>query len=143
MTEPVALESENTPTNPRACAQRHRIHKKAAMSPSDPSAAWTTPGRHKVMFGYSLNYPIDMEIAVIVDVEATPRRISKEVDATETMIERVEERFALKPDRPAGDVAYGTGEMLAWLVAHEIDPHIPVWDKAKREDGTFSRADFT
>ncbi len=70
-------------------------------------------------------------------------RISKEVDATETMIERVEERFALKPDHLTGDVAYGTGEVLGWLVAHEIDPHIPVWDKAKREDGTFSRADFT
>jgi hypothetical protein len=95
------------------------------------------------MFGYSLNYLIDMENAVILDVEATPTRISKEVDATETMIERVEERFALKPDHLAGDVAYGTGEMLGWLVAHEIDPHIPVWDKAKREDGTFSRADFT
>jgi transposase len=131
----VALESENPPTNPERAPK--------AMSPSDPSAAWTTRGRHKVMFGYSLNYLIDMENAVILDVEATPTRISKEVDATETMIERVEERFALKPDHLAGDVAYGTGEMLGWLVEHEIDPHIPVWDKAKREDGTFSRADFT
>ncbi len=69
-------------------------------------------------------------------------RISKEVDATETMIERTQERFALKPKRLAGDVAYGTGEMLGWLVDHDIEPHIPVWDKAKREDGTFSRADF-
>ena len=69
-------------------------------------------------------------------------RISKEVDATETMIERTEERFALKPKRLAGDVAYGTGEMLGWLVDHVIDPHIPVWDKGKRDDGTFSRADF-
>ena len=131
----VALESENPPTNPERAPK--------AMSPSDPSAAWTTRGRHKVMFGYSLNYLIDMENAVILDVEATPTRISKEVDATETMIERVEQRFGLKPDRLAGDVAYGTGEMLGWLVAHDIDPHIPVWDKAKREDGTFSRADFT
>ena len=39
---------------------------------------------------------------------------SKEVDATEIMIERVAERFALKPDHVAGDVAYGTGEMLGW-----------------------------
>ncbi len=131
----VALESENPPTNPERAPK--------AMSPSDPSAAWTTRGRHKVMFGYSLNYLIDMENAVILDVEATPTRISKEVDATETMIERVEERFALKPDHLTGDVAHGTGEVLGWLVAHEIDPHIPVWDKAKREDGTFSRADFT
>ncbi len=131
----VALESENPPLNPK--------QKPKAMSPSDPCAAWTTRGRHKVMFGYSLNYLIDMENAVILDVEATPTRISKEVDATETMIERVERRFALKPDRLAGDVAYGTGEMLGWLVGRDIDPHIPVWDKSKREDGTFSRADFT
>ena len=130
----VALESENPPINP--------MQKPKAMSPSDPCAAWTTRGRHKVMFGYSLNYLIDMENAVILDVEATPTRISKEVDATETMIERTQERFALKPQRLAGDVAYGTGEMLGWLVDHVIDPHIPVWDKGKRDDGTFSRADF-
>jgi transposase len=129
-----ALESETSPTNPE--------RKPKALSPSDPAAAWTTRGRHKVMFGYSLNYLIDMENAVIMDVEATPTRISKEVDATETMIERTEERFDLKPKRLAGDVAYGTGEMLGWLVKRKIDPHIPVWDKGKRKDGTFSRGDF-
>jgi len=26
-----------------------------------------------------------------------------------------------------------------WLVDHDIDPHIPVRDKSKRKDGTFSR----
>ena len=128
----VALESENPPTNPERAPK--------AMSPSDPS--WTTRGRHKVMFGYSLNYLIDMENAVILDVEATPTRISKEVDATETMIERVEERFALKPDHLAGDVAYGTGEMLDWLMGRNIDPHIPIKDMSKRSDGTLSRKDF-
>jgi len=130
-----ALESENAPTNP--------VRKPKAMSPTDPTAAWTTRGRHKVMFGYSLNYLIDMENAVIVDVEATPTRITKEVDATETMIERTEERFGLKPDHIAGDVAYGTGEMLGWLVKRNIDPHVPVFDKGKRDDGTFSRDDFS
>ena len=130
----VALESENLPTNPR--------QKPKALSPSDPAAAWTTRGRNKVMFGYSLNYLIDMENAVILDVEATPTRISKEVDATETMIERTEQRFDLKPDYIAGDVAYGTGKMLGWLVERKIDPHIPVWDKGKRNDGTFWRQDF-
>ncbi len=44
------------------------------MSPSDPSAAWTTRGRHKVMFGYSLNYLIDMEGSVIVDVEVKKKK---------------------------------------------------------------------
>ena len=130
-----ALESENPPINPS--------QKPKAMSPTDPAAAWTTRGRHKVMFGYSLNYLIDMENAVILDVEATPTRISKEVDATETMVERTEERFALKPDHIAGDVAYGTGEMLGWLVDRGIDPHIPVWDRSTRKNDTFSRVDFT
>ncbi len=130
-----ALESENPPTNPERAPK--------AMSPSDPCAAWTTRGRHKVMFGYSINYLIDMENAVILDVEATPTRISKEVDATETMIERVAERFALKPDRLAGDVAYGTGEMLGWLVERDIAPHIPVKEQSEvASKGSFVRADF-
>ena len=129
-----ALESENPPINPK--------QKPKAMSPSDPSSAWTTRGRHKVMFGYSLNYLIDLDQAVILDVEATPTRITKEVDATGIMIERTKKRFDLKPHYLAGDVAYGTGENLGWLVEHDIDPHIPVWDKSDRDDGTFSRADF-
>jgi len=94
------------------------------------------------MFGYSLNYLIDMEHAVIVDVEATPTRITKEVDATGTMIARTQDHLGLKPDYVAGDVAYGTAEMLGWLVDRGIDPHIPVWDKGKRDDETFSREDF-
>jgi hypothetical protein len=95
------------------------------------------------MFGYSANYMIDMAQAVILDVEATPTRISKEVDATETMIERTEERFGLKPKHLAGDVAYGTGEMLGWLVGQSIDPHIPVWDQSEvAANGKFIRADF-
>ena len=130
-----ALESENPPINPERPPK--------ALSPTDPCAAWTTRGRHKVMFGYSLNYLIDMEGSIVLDVEATPTRISKEVDATETMVDRTEERFALNPKHIAGDVAYGTGEMLGWLRKRDIDPHIPVWDKSHRDDGTFSRADFT
>lgn len=129
-----ALESENTPINPK--------RKPKAMSPTDPNAAWTTRGRNKVMFGYSLNYLIDMEEAVIVDVEATPTRISKEVEATQIMIERTQQRFGLRPDHMAGDVAYGTGKLLGWLVDRNIDPHVPVWDKSRTKDDTFSRADF-
>jgi len=35
-------------------------------------------------------------------------------------------------------------EMLNWLVEERgIEPHIPVFDKSKRTDGTFSRDDFT
>jgi transposase len=93
-----ALDGTNRPTNPK--------REPKALSPTDPSAAWTSRGRHKVMFGYSLNYLIDTKEAVIVDVEATPTRITKEVDATETMIERTQDRLDLKPRWIAADVAY-------------------------------------
>jgi hypothetical protein len=60
------------------------------------------------------------------------------------MIERTEERFDIKPKRLAADTAYGSGPNLNWLVKDkDIAPHIPVIDKSKREDGTFSREDFT
>ena len=60
------------------------------------------------------------------------------------MIERTEQRFGLKPKWLAGDTAYGSGTNLNWLVKDkDIAPHIPVIDKSKREDGTFSREDFT
>ena len=66
-----------------------------------------------------------------------------EVGAARTMIERTEERFGLKPERLAGDTAFGAAPMLNWLVeAKGIAPHIPVFDKSKRDDGTFSRSDF-
>src|SRR3546814_17802035 len=59
------------------------------------------------------------------------------------MVERVEERFDLKPKRLIGDTAYGTAEMLGWMVDEKsIEPHVPVWDKADRKDGTLSRSDF-
>jgi hypothetical protein len=59
------------------------------------------------------------------------------------MIERTEQRMGLKPQRLAADTAYGTGKFLGWLVGAGIAPQIPVWDKSAREDGTFSRSNFT
>ena len=58
------------------------------------------------------------------------------------MIERVKDRFDLRPRRLAGDTVYGAVRLLKWLVDRQIAPHIPVWDKSARSDGTFSRADF-
>jgi hypothetical protein len=59
------------------------------------------------------------------------------------MIERTQQCFGLWPERLAADAGYGSAENLAWLV-HErgIEPHIPVFDKSQRTDGTFSRDDF-
>jgi transposase len=112
------------------------------ISLSDPSSAWTAKANKRVQFGYGLNYLIDIENAVIVDVEATPARTYDEVAATRTMIERTGRRFDMKPDRLAADTAYGTAKFLGWLVTAGIIPHIPVWDKGDRDDGTFSRRDF-
>src|SRR3984885_1717746 len=113
------------------------------ISPTDPCSAWTAKANKRVQFGYGLNYMIHTGHAVIVDVEATPARTFDEVAATRTMIEGTERALGLEPRRWAAETAYGTGKFLGWLVETGITPHIPVWDKSGREDGTFSRADFT
>ena len=113
------------------------------ISPVDPCSAWTAKANKRVQFGYGLNYLIDIENAVIVDVEATPARTYDEVAATKTMVKRTDERMGLKPKYLAADTAYGTGKFLSWLIGTGITPYIPVWDMSQREDGTFSRADFT
>ena len=113
------------------------------ISPSDPSSAWTAKANKRVQFGYGLNYLIDVEHAIIVDVEATPARTFDEVAATRTMLERAEKRLDLKPDWLAGDTAYGTGKLLAWLFGRNITPYIPVWERYPPAVGMFSRSDFT
>jgi hypothetical protein len=112
------------------------------ISPSDPCAAWTAKANKRVQFGYGINYLVDIENAVIVDVEPTPARTYDEVESTKTMLDRTERRFNLKPKRLAADTAYGTGRFLGWLVSRGIMPHIPVRDASERTDGTFSRNDF-
>ncbi len=113
------------------------------VSPSDPASAWTAKANKRVQFGYGLNYLIDNDHAIIVDVEATPARTYDEVASTKLMIERTDKCFGLKPDRLCADSAYGTGKFLAWLIGKDITPHVTVRDLSKRKDGTFSRADFT
>jgi hypothetical protein len=113
------------------------------VSPSDPAARWTGATGGLGFFAYATNYLIDLKHAIIVDVEATTAIRQAEVTAAKTMIERTIDRFDLYPERLAADTGYGSAEMLGWLVhEHGIEPHIPVWDKSGRKDGTFSRADF-
>ena len=114
------------------------------VSPSDPAAQWTGAMRGPAFFAYADNYLIDVKFGIIMDVEASRAIRQAEVGAAKTMIERTEERFDIKPACLAADTAYGSAETLNWLVNEkEIAPHIPVIDKSKREDGTFSREDFT
>jgi len=114
------------------------------VSKSDPAAQWTGALKGHAFFAYAANYLIDLDHAVIVDVEASRAIRQAEVGAARTMINRVQDRFDLYPERLAADTAYGTAEMLHWLVHEQgIEPHIPVFDKSQRSDGTFSRDDFT
>jgi len=114
------------------------------VSPSDPAAQWTGAMRGPAFFAYADNYLIDVKFGIIMDVEASRAIRQAEVGAAKTMIERTEERFDIKPERLAADTAYGSGANLNWLVKDKkIAPHIPVIDKSKRDDGTFSRDDFT
>jgi hypothetical protein len=114
------------------------------ISRSDPAAQWTGAHKGHAFFAYADNYLIDLKVAIIVDVEATRAIRQAEVGAARTMIDRTEERLGLCPERLAADSAYGSAEMLGWLVDERaIEPHIPVFDKSARSDGTFSRDDFT
>ena len=113
------------------------------ISRSDPAAQWTGAHKGHAFFAYAVNYLIDTDYGVIVDVEATRAIRQAEVGAAQTMLERTETRFGVKPDSLAADSAYGSAESLAWLVKQkDITPLIPVFDKSNRTDGTFSRADF-
>lgn len=113
------------------------------VSPSDPAAQWTSAMRGPAFFAYADNYLIDVKFGVIMDVKASRAIRQAEVGTAKTMIERTEQCFDLKPTYLAADTAYGSAETLNWLVNDKkIEPHIPVIDKSRREDGTFSRADF-
>ena len=114
------------------------------VSASDPAAQWTGAMRGPAFFAYADNYLIDVKFGIIMDVEASRAIRQAEVGAAQTMIERTEERFGLKPERLAADTAYGSAANLNWLVNEKgIAPHIPVIDKSSRNDGTLSRDDFS
>src|SRR3984893_18573804 len=118
---------ENTPKN---------------ISLTDPAAQWSAAGG-PAFYAYSANYLIDTAAGIVVDVEATPAHRTDEINATKTMIERVETRFDLKPDRLIGDTNYGTAEILGWMVDEkQIEPHVSAWDKTQRNDETLSSSDF-
>lgn len=113
------------------------------VSLTDPAAHWTSAPGGPPQYAYSTNYLIDLDAGIIVDVEATPAHRTLEVQSTKAMIDRVEQRFGMKPQRLVGDTAYGTAEMLSWMVEEKrIAPHVPVWDKTERKDGSLSVGDF-
>jgi transposase len=113
------------------------------VSPTDPAASYTAAHRARGVYAYSTNYLVDTDHGIIMDVEATTANRTREVESTKTMVERVEQRFGITPQRLIGDTAYGTAPMLNWIVeTKRIEPHTPVWERTERHDGIFTRADF-
>jgi hypothetical protein len=75
------------------------------IAPSDPATRWTAAHRGPAFFAYSTNYLIDVDNAIIVDVEATTAIRQAEILAAKRMIERSMECFDLCPARLIGDSA--------------------------------------
>lgn len=117
--------------------------KPKAISPADPAARLTGANGDRPFFAYSTNYLVDLDHAVIVDVQATAPIRQAEVGAVRNMLVRTQNRFNLHPGILTADTAYGAADMLGWLVEERaIEPHIPVFDKSERKDGTFPATDF-
>ena len=61
---------------------------------TDPASRWTAATREAAFYSYSTNYLIDLDHAVIVDVEATTSVRQAEVTAQRRMIERTQQPLA-------------------------------------------------
>jgi len=112
------------------------------VSLTDPQATWVAKKGTNPIFAYEANYLIDNKAGIILDAEGTRANRIEEIAVARTMVDRVARRFDLRPDRLAADTTYGAVRLLKWLEDRKITPHVPVWDKSARPDGTFSRADF-
>ena len=116
--------------------------KQKSVSLTDPNSQWSA-AKGPAEFYYSTNYMVDVGKNIIMDVEASVSTLSSEVATTKTMIERIEENYAICPERLMGDTAYGAAENLGYLVEEKaIAPHVPVWDKSKRTDDTYPNSEF-
>jgi hypothetical protein len=72
---------------------------------------------------YSTNYLIDTDHGIIMEVVSSTANRTQEAETNRTMIDRVEDRFGLKPQCLIGDAAYGTAAMLNWIIEQkQIEP---------------------
>jgi transposase len=125
--------------NPVADLEDRPIPQKM-VSTTDPDAAWAVKNGRATL-GYYNNYLIDTHSRVILAVEATPARFRQETIAARRMLARVE-KLGLQSNSLGADKAYGSGEFLAWLLARDIQPHIPVIDRRHQTRGHFTREQF-
>jgi len=134
------LDALDAAVPPEPDEPRHEAPK--YLSPTDPAAAWSI--KHGVgVFAFETNLLVDTAHGIIVDVEATPARLSQEIVAAKAMLARAAGTFGFAPSCLGADKSYSTGPFLAWLLARGVDPHIPVLDRTAQTDGMFTRESFT
>src|SRR5690606_20288026 len=113
------------------------------ISPSDPAAQWTGAHKGHAFFAYATNYLIDTGHGISLEGEASRAIRQAEVGASRSRLDRTAERFGRKRQSRVADSACASAENLAWLVKRRgVAPHIPVFDKSSRTDGTLSRSGF-
>jgi IS5 family transposase len=110
------------------------------VSTTDADAVWAKKVGPAKM-AYFDNYLIDTRSRVILGVEATPALFHQETVAARKMVDQIH-KFGIRPETLAADKAYGSGEFLAWLLEHGVQPHIPVIDRRHQTGGLFTREQF-
>ena len=98
-----------------AFGQRATSRRSSSRRPTCRSK-WTGALRNAAFFAYADNYLIDVKFGIIMDVEASRAIRQAEVGASQTMIERTEACFGIKPEWLVADTAYGSAANLDWLV---------------------------
>ena len=88
----------------------------------DPRSAWTAKANRRVQFGYGLNYSIDIDYAVIVDVrdkdEFQELHIPDAVNISRGLLEyEVEEKY---PDRNTTIICHCGGGGRSALAAESL-----------------------
>jgi len=98
---------------------RHKPPKEVSLT--DPQATWVARPGLDPFFAYDANYLIDNKAGIILDAVGTRANRTVEIAVTQTMMDRVERRFDLRPQRLAGDTVYGAVRLLKWLVDFVFD----------------------
>jgi hypothetical protein len=95
----------------------HRGKPPKEISLTDPQVTWVARPDLDPFFAYDANYLID-DKAGIIDAVGTRANRTVEIAVTQTMVDRVERRFDLRPQRLAGDTDDGgSGGSSGWWIA--------------------------
>jgi hypothetical protein len=132
----VELEQQNPTDEP--------VHEQKLVSTTDPDATYATKRGTPARLGYYDNYLVDNHSCVIVGVQATAARMSRETVAAQDMIARFADWQGREPESVVADATYGNGEFLQWLMERGITPYMRTRDSAlPKNNQLYGRERFT